>query len=92
MRAADAAGATAVSRAALGLTWLALPGGDDLAERAESVRRALPGATVSVLDGAATLGGRWPEPAGPALEVMRRLKARFDPAGLFRPGAFVGGI
>jgi glycolate oxidase FAD binding subunit len=31
-------------------------------------------------------------PAVPALEVMRRVKARFDPAGLFRPGTFVGGM
>jgi glycolate oxidase FAD binding subunit len=32
-------------------------------------------------------------PADPgALAVMRRIKARFDPARIFRPGAFVGGI
>jgi len=27
-----------------------------------------------------------------ALEIMRRLKAAFDPAGIFNPGCFVGGI
>ncbi len=32
-----------------------------------------------------------PTPA-PAQVVMERLKARFDPARIFRPGAFVGGI
>ncbi len=30
-------------------------------------------------------------PAG-ALELMRRLKAVFDPAGIFNPGCFVGGL
>jgi glycolate oxidase FAD binding subunit len=29
-------------------------------------------------------------PAG--LEIMKRLKARFDPLGIFAPGRFVGGI
>jgi len=31
-------------------------------------------------------------PAGGALRLMRRLKAAFDPAGVFNPGCFVGGI
>jgi glycolate oxidase FAD binding subunit len=86
LRAADGAGATVVSRAALGLSWLALEHAPDVA----ALREALPGATVTVLDGAADAD--WPEPPAPALEVMRRLKARFDPAGLFRPGTFVGGM
>ena len=34
----------------------------------------------------------WPAPDPGALTVMRRVKARFDPAGVFRPGTFVGGI
>jgi glycolate oxidase FAD binding subunit len=34
----------------------------------------------------------WPEPDPGALAVMRRVKERFDPARIFRPGAFVGGI
>ena len=33
----------------------------------------------------------WPD-AGPGRVVMERLKSRFDPARIFRPGAFVGGI
>jgi glycolate oxidase FAD binding subunit len=86
LRAADAAGATVVSRAALGLSWLALERGADVA----ALRAALPGATVTVLDGGGDAG--WPDPPGPALDVMRRVKARFDPAGLFRPGTFVGGM
>ena len=31
-------------------------------------------------------------PNGGALALMRRLKAAFDPAGIFNPGCFVGGI
>jgi glycolate oxidase FAD binding subunit len=31
-------------------------------------------------------------PSGAALTLMRRLKAVFDPAGVFNPGCFVGGI
>jgi glycolate oxidase FAD binding subunit len=32
------------------------------------------------------------EPPGPALALMRRLKATFDPRGVFNPGCFVGGL
>lgn len=32
------------------------------------------------------------EPPPGALKLMRRLKAAFDPAGIFNPGCFVGGI
>ena len=35
---------------------------------------------------------RPPDPDPGALAVMRRVKERFDPARIFRPGAFVGGI
>ena len=32
------------------------------------------------------------EPPAGALKLMRRLKAAFDPAGIFNPGCFVGGL
>jgi glycolate oxidase FAD binding subunit len=32
------------------------------------------------------------EPPAGALKLMRRLKAAFDPAGVFNPGCFVGGL
>jgi glycolate dehydrogenase FAD-binding subunit len=33
----------------------------------------------------------WGDP-GPGLGLMRRLKAAFDPPGVFAPGRFVGGL
>jgi glycolate oxidase FAD binding subunit len=91
VRAAQANGATVISRAALGLSWLAFAPGEDLAERVATVRQALSPRTCTVLDGADRVGDQWPD-AGGAQVVMERLKARFDPARIFRPGAFVGGI
>lgn len=32
------------------------------------------------------------EPPRPALGLMRRLKATFDPSGIFNPGCFIGGL
>jgi glycolate oxidase FAD binding subunit len=74
---------TVVSRAALGLSWIALPD----ATRLDEIRQALSPRHCAVLDGAETVPG---EAAGQV--VMERLKARFDPARIFRPGVFVGGI
>jgi glycolate oxidase FAD binding subunit len=91
LRAAEAEGATVVSRAALGLSWVALEG-EDLGGRANRLRSALGGCSTTVLDGAAHVSAPWPSPDPGALAVMERIKSRFDPAGVFRPGAFVGGI
>jgi glycolate oxidase FAD binding subunit len=89
--AAEANGASVVSRAALGLSWVALRG-DDLERRADALRRALDGCATTVLDGAGLVSAPWPDPDPGALAVMERIKRRFDPARIFRPGAFVGGI
>jgi glycolate oxidase FAD binding subunit len=88
IRAARAAGGTVVSRAALGLSWLALPADADVA----AVREALHPRPVAVLDGADKVQQAWPEPPAGTLAVMARVKERFDPARIFRPGTFVGGI
>ena len=90
--AADAAGATLVSRAALGLSWLALPFTEDLASRVAAVRQALAPRAVTVRDGGDRVADPWPAVEPGALAVMERVKARFDPARIFRPGAFVGGL
>ncbi len=91
LRAAEAGRATVAARAALGLSWLAFAPGEDLAERVAAARQALAPRACTVLDGAARVGDPWPD-AGGGQVVMERLKARFDPARIFRPGAFVGGI
>jgi glycolate oxidase FAD binding subunit len=48
-----------------------------LQDAPEAVRAALP---------------PWGEPDPGALAVMRRVKERFDPARIFSPGSYVGGI
>jgi len=83
--------ATVVSRAALGLSWIAFPQGDDLSERVATARQALSPRACTVLDGAGRVDEPWPDVI-PGLAVMERLKARFDPARIFRPGAFAGGL
>ncbi len=86
-----AGSASVASRAALGLSWLAFAPGEDLAERVAAARAALSPRACTVLDGGDRVSEIWPDP-GPGQVVMERLKSRFDPARIFRPGAFVGGI
>jgi glycolate oxidase FAD binding subunit len=88
LRTASRHGGTVVSRAALGLSWIAVPAGADVA----AIREALSPRAVTVLDGAESVADAWPSPPEGTLAVMARLKERFDPARIFRPGAFVGGI
>ena len=88
LRAADARGATVVSRAAHGLSWLSLRDPSDV----PGLREALAPRSCTVLDGAARVQDPWPAVAPGTLALMRRVKARFDPDGAFKPGAFVGGI
>ncbi len=82
------AGGTVVSRAALGLSWVSLPAGGDVA----GLREALAPRACVVLDGAESVSDPWPSVDPGVLAVMERIKARFDPARAFKPGAFVGGL
>jgi glycolate oxidase FAD binding subunit len=87
LRAADKARARVVSRAGLGLSWVALSGdGDDVAARIGRLRQALPGTTATVLDGAHLIPDPRPAPDPGAQKVMERIKARFDPARIFPEG------
>ncbi|MFG1927151.1 FAD-binding oxidoreductase [Cryptosporangium sp. NPDC048952] len=123
LRAADSVGASVVSRAALGLSWLAFPaaagqpvapaaagpsagsGPEDgppssstaphdaeLTAKVAAVRAALAPAAVTVLDGGDRVSAPWPDLDAGVVAVQQRVKARFDPARIFRPGAFVGGL
>ena len=89
----DADGAL-VGRAAQGLYWIAFEGAE-LTERVAHVRSALEPRACVLLDAPDELRTAI-DPWGPvdpgALALMGRVKERFDPAGILRPGAFVGGI
>jgi glycolate oxidase FAD binding subunit len=81
-------GARVVGRAGLGLYWLSVEPGALAAVRAELAPRA-----CTLLDGPPQLrADAWAEPDPGALAVMARIKERFDPSRIFRPGTFVGGI
>jgi glycolate oxidase FAD binding subunit len=92
LRATESCGGTLVGRAALGCTYVELD--PDTVSR---LRDALPppAATTTLLDAPAHARTE-PDPWGalerPALELMRSLKARFDPTGTCNPGLFVDGI
>jgi len=92
LRGADACGATLVGRAALGHSFLELD-----PEALPLLAEHLPDRAVSVLldapPGVREAGDPWgPSQPDAALELMRRVKARFDPADACNPGVFVGGI
>jgi glycolate oxidase FAD binding subunit len=81
-------GARVVGRAGLGLYWLALDPGSVAAVREELAPRA-----CTILDGPPEVrAAAWAAPEPGALAVMARIKERFDPSRIFRPGTFVGGI
>jgi glycolate oxidase FAD binding subunit len=92
LRAAQGTGARLVGRAALGLSYLAVDPG-----AFERLLALLPEGTAwSLLDAPEALRDTtdpWgPRPADPVMELMSRLKARFDPTRACNPGLFVGGI
>ncbi|MEA2169861.1 MAG: glycolate oxidase binding subunit [Solirubrobacteraceae bacterium] len=80
-------GATAVGRAGVGTTWLTLPPGTDIA----ALRARLPHPVV-LTDAPAEVRAAidpWGIPDGPELDLMRRVKQRFDPARHCNPGVFL---
>ncbi|HEY0345635.1 MAG TPA: FAD-binding oxidoreductase [Solirubrobacteraceae bacterium] len=95
--AAKAAGATLVGRAALGLSWIALPAAApaELVQAIAGLRDTLRPSPGVVLDAPAAVRAQldpWDHPEDSALVLMRRVKARFDPTATCNPGIFVGGI
>jgi glycolate oxidase FAD binding subunit len=95
--AAEAGRATLVGRAALGLSWIALPAAapGELVDAVERLRNLLRPSPCVVLDAPAPVRANldpWDQPEDAALVLMRRVKARFDPTTTCNPGIFVGGI
>ena len=92
--AVDRCGGSLVGRAALGHLWVQVDSGSIARLRSE-----LPGGVTAIVqdlpesvDGGTPADDPW-GPVQPALlELMRRCKLRFDPAGTCNPGVFVGGI
>ena len=83
-------GAAVVGRPALGLYWLSLPA-DGAAVAA--ARDALAPRACTLLDAWPELrAAAWASPDAGALALMARVKERFDPARIFRPGTSVKGI
>ncbi len=90
LRTARAHGATAVGRAGVGTTWLRLPAATP--ETVAAVREALHPSPVVLTDAPAELRAAvdpWDLPEGPELDLMRRVKHRFDPDGRCNPGLYV---
>ena len=82
---------TLVGRAALGSSFVELE-----LDAVARLRGALPPGSVSIVLDAPADARReldpWGSPDAGALELMRRIKARFDPTAVCNPGLFVGGI
>ena len=86
-------GGTLVGRAGLGLAWIRLDSTGALAAVKELRARLAPAPCV-VLDAPTDVRAAldpWGGETGP-VELMRKVKERFDPAGVCAPGLFVGGI
>jgi glycolate oxidase FAD binding subunit len=93
LAAARGAGGSAVGRAALGLVWIALP--DASPEAVHELRRQLAPAPCIVLDAPGAVREAidpWDESDPGRLDLMRRVKERFDPRAVCNPGIFAGGI
>jgi glycolate oxidase FAD binding subunit len=83
-----------VGRAGVGTCWMTLAPTTNAAE-VEELRAALAPAPCVVTDAPAELRAAldpWDVPEGPELDLMRRVKERFDPAGACNPGLYAGGL
>ena len=87
--------ARVVGRAGLGLSWVTLPHDANAAAGVESLRRALSPSPCVVLDAPDEVRAEvdvWGAADPATMVLMRRVKERFDPAGVCAPGLFAGGI
>jgi glycolate oxidase FAD binding subunit len=92
LRAAGELDGTVVGRAGLGLSWVTLPGG---ADAVRALRAALAPAACVVADASEAVRQAvdpWDAERAEPLSLLRRVKERFDPAGVCNSGLYVGGI
>jgi glycolate oxidase FAD binding subunit len=94
LQAAQALSGSVVGRAGLGLSWVRLPNAppDDLVAAVEDLRKRLQPFPCVVLDAPTEVRGKLDPWGEEAVDLMYRVKERFDPAGVCNPGLFVGGI
>jgi glycolate oxidase FAD binding subunit len=86
-----------VARAGLGICWIWIPPlrPEEVVAAIEDLRFSLSPRPCVILDAPREVKEKidvWAIPEGPELELMRRLKSSFDPAGVCNPGLFAGGI
>ena len=91
LRAVRSSEARLVGRPSLGLSWIEVEP-DALAGFRDQLHPDAIVVLLDVPDRARDSLDSWGAQDGPALELMRRIKMRFDPAGACNPGVFVGGI
>jgi len=87
MRAAESLGGSLVGRASLGISWITID-----PQRIAELRGALAPFKCVVLDAPREVRASldvWDAEPSP---LAQRVKQRFDPAGVFAPGTFAGGI
>jgi glycolate oxidase FAD binding subunit len=92
LRAAGELDGTVVGRAGLGLSWVTLPGG---ADAVRALRAALAPAACVVTDAPQAVREAvdpWDAQRAEPQALLRRVKERFDSAGVCNPGLYVGGI
>jgi FAD/FMN-containing dehydrogenase len=93
IRAAQRAGASLVGRAAHGLSWISFDA--SRANAVDALRSSLAPSPCVVLDAPREVREGidvWGVGESPALDLMRRVKRRFDPAGACNRGLLAGGI
>jgi glycolate oxidase FAD binding subunit len=90
-RVAERLGGTVVGRAALALLWVRLPA-ESGTQAVRELREALAPAACVVQDAPEEIRTQI-DPSGlsegPELDLMRRVKQRFDPAGILAPGLLI---
>ena len=88
-------GARVVGRAGLGLSWVTLDSANGAVKDVAELRRVLAPSPCVVLDAPVELRGSvdvWGERDAGAMALERRVRERFDPAGVCAPGLMGGPV